>query len=439
MRNLLVLAAAAVLVAACAKRGRPGGGPEDTIAPFVHRWSPPAGADSVPPDQPLTLTWSEPVERPTVEDRLVVSPDTVAIEGSWKGRTLTLVPRGGWVPRTTHWVWISPGVKDTHGLPMEEPFFTWFTTADSAPGTVLMGEVSMEGRPVPQATVVCSNETTPLTWRCGTDARGSFSAPSLTPHRRWQVFAFLDQDRDGRYRRGVEPRAVTFVDLEADSTRLPPLSLALEDTVPPLVREARPEHARCLRIGFSEPVVVTEGRFAVEDTAGGTFPVTIVSSSSAEPAVVRLVLERPLRDDLVRIGIGGIADSSGLPLADTSLVCMGTSLQDTVPPALTRLLVDPGRRRVWMLFSEPMAPQGADALGVWEVPGFRQVEGRATWRDLQVLSWTASIPPRLQSRVVIVLAGASDLAGLTLPLFVSLVPDRADSLVPPWEVMVLPP
>ncbi|MBN1424932.1 Ig-like domain-containing protein [Candidatus Fermentibacteria bacterium] len=439
MKHAVVGLLLVALLLGCAKKGRPGGGPEDKTGPFVTLWSPVAGADSVTAHSAVTLTWSEPVQRSTVEDRVIVSPDTVRVDKTWDGTTLTLLPRRGWLPDVVHWVWIGPGALDRHGLPMEEAFGLWFSTGTGL-STRVEGTAVTGASPAAGAVVTATRDDSALRWTCLTDASGGFVAAGLAPGM-WHIEAFADNDGDRAYRRGIEPWAALTVEVPPDSAAFVRLALAPEDTAPPVARDVRVDHSRSIRIGFSEALrEARSAAFALHDTAGLGYPIQSVNLSAADPAAVRLLLRGSLRDDLMVVTASDVLDSAGLSLADTALTFVGTSLADTVPPAVYRLLYDAQPGRLWIMFTEPMEESGRDSLTILEAPGLRPVPGVAVWRDMQVLAWSASglLPP--DRRLLAVLSGARDLAGnpLTPPL-VCLLPSPADSVVPAWEAQPLPP
>ena len=440
MNRALVWLIIAGLLAGCAKKGRPGGGPEDKSGPFVERWSPVAGADSVPVDLPVQLTWSEALRRASFDENVLVSPDTALIEKMWDGRTLSVLPRGGWLPCVTHWVWITPGVVDGHGLPMEEPFGVWFSTADIVRPTLMEFQLQAAGTPASGATVTFSRDGSPLRWTGVANAAGTYAAPGLDLGT-WRVAAFQDRDRDGIYDRGVEPWTTTSLELTSDSVQAPALALAPEDTAPPVVRDVRAEHSRRIRLQFSEPLKTAPATaFSLHDTSGTAYPIEIASLSAADPAGVRLVLGHHLRDDALVVTASAVTDSAGLTLADTMLTFLGTSVPDTVAPEVYRLLYDSSTMsRLWIMFTEPMAESGAESLRVFSVPGLTPVAGHAAWRDPQVLVWSAEGPLPADRGLLMVLTGARDLSGKSHRPATSMLPARADSAAPAWEAQALPP
>ena len=81
---------------ACAKLGRPPGGPEDRKPPVIVTVTPGPEAAGVAPDSAFSLTFSEKPDRRSVMRALVVFPPVDFRETTWDDTTLTLVPAEGW-------------------------------------------------------------------------------------------------------------------------------------------------------------------------------------------------------------------------------------------------------------------------------------------------------------------------------------------------------
>ena len=206
------------LVVSCAKRGLPGGGPEDKTPPFVATWFPASGSAGVESDFWIEIQWNESVNKGTVESNLIVSPDTSALVRKWRGATLRLRPRDGWMKNLTHWVWIRQGVIDRHGLASEEPFGMWFSTRkDSLPPTVVEGSAKLfPGEPAPGALVVAAQRDSGLVWTLPSWEDGSFRLTGLEPGL-FDIEVFIDFDHDGKYKFGAETLGVEIGDLAKKS------------------------------------------------------------------------------------------------------------------------------------------------------------------------------------------------------------------------------
>jgi hypothetical protein len=432
-----------LLGGSCAKRGLPGGGPLDETPPFVSRWYPATGTGGVDSDLWIEIEWNEPVERGSVEGNILVSPDTSVIERKWKGQQLRLRPRAGWIPGITHWVWVRRGIVDRHDLSSEGPFGMWFSTGDSLPPTMIDGSVWLGAdEPAVDAVITATDSDSVLAWIAPSDGEGAFVMPGLEPGA-WRLEAFLDIDDDGQYRFGAEPWSEEGLFLDQDSTVTVALSLAVVDTLPPVIYEALAIHRGYIRLVFSEPIFgLTDTSFSLVDTLGQRYSVAAAYASFLDQGIVHLCLEEGMRDDQMELAVSGGQDSVGLSLADTVLTFLGTSLADTVPPLVQNMFYsDEERLQVCVAFSEAVRAETVvdDGLVVSELPGCRQVLGVVEWLDPSLVSWTVDDSLVEGRRYLLTLDDTiTDFSGLTLQSGIaSVVPTQSDTLQPRWEQRIL--
>ena len=87
--SLIIIAAFQVYIIHCAVQGPPSGGPVDTIPPAVIETFPSDGETMVPVDLDFLITFSEAMDRTTVESALFISPAPESeYQYSWKGNRL---------------------------------------------------------------------------------------------------------------------------------------------------------------------------------------------------------------------------------------------------------------------------------------------------------------------------------------------------------------
>jgi hypothetical protein len=104
---------------------------------------PAPNATGVPLDEPLVLTFTEPMDRRSVERALQVAP-AAALTFVWDpGSTvLTVTATGGWAPATSYIVVVETSAESQAGVPMDSRFESMFTTVGGGgggpvdPGTV---------------------------------------------------------------------------------------------------------------------------------------------------------------------------------------------------------------------------------------------------------------------------------------------------------------
>ncbi|MFN7210405.1 MAG: Ig-like domain-containing protein, partial [Aggregatilineales bacterium] len=70
---------------------------------------------------PLRLTFSEPMDAPSVEARLHIEPE-VAVRLAWSGTTLSLVPQPAWLPEVAYTLRLEAGARSQSGRLLLAPF-----------------------------------------------------------------------------------------------------------------------------------------------------------------------------------------------------------------------------------------------------------------------------------------------------------------------------
>lgn len=93
----------------------------DTLLPTVIDTYPPEGAE-ISPDEPLTITFDQPMNRATVEAALTIDP-TLKPRFTWvDGQTLELRPESAWPGKTRYTVTITGSATATTGQPLTAPY-----------------------------------------------------------------------------------------------------------------------------------------------------------------------------------------------------------------------------------------------------------------------------------------------------------------------------
>lgn len=144
----LVLSAAAWLLGSCAQQGAPQGGPPDTTPPTVDLTVPGSADVLVALDRGLSLQFSEPMERATVETGFSLSPSrggTPEFEWSNGSRRVNIVWPDSLRDSTTYRVTLSNRVTDRRGNKLAQPYTFAFSTGDHVDRGELRGQVYFSG------------------------------------------------------------------------------------------------------------------------------------------------------------------------------------------------------------------------------------------------------------------------------------------------------
>lgn len=297
----------------CARMEAPSGGPEDNRPPVVVSTEPDTFAVVRDFDGPVVFRFSERIsERPqggTVEDAVVVSPPTSAVEVDFQRSAIEVSLADGFEPGRVYRVRVNPVVVDMFSNPMLAPFELVFSTGAEFSSGVVAGVVRdrITGEPVSGARVHArpsgEPEAAPNVSR--TDEDGIFALRYLPPAS-YEVTAFDDRNRSGAVEEG-EPRRVESVTLEgASDTVLVSLAVLAPDTTPARVARVEPVDSAALRITTDDYLDPSESLDAVQ--------VILSRQGAAAPSVESLLHAHEWRaraDSLAAAADTGAADADG--------------------------------------------------------------------------------------------------------------------------------
>ncbi len=221
----LAALAALALLAGCAKKGPPSGGPPDIEPPSMVEAAPDSGAAGVARQPRLTVTFSEGMEPRATGEAVELAPPVAIRQRRWSGRSLTLVLQDSLKPDHTYTLFVGSGARDLHGNNLREARAIVFTTADRFPPGGLEGHVDAVGFKAPGTTLWCYRDgrQPDSTGRdfdaLGVaDAAGNFRISGLAVPAKWRVWGFADLNRNRSFEPGADllVEADTLLDLTAD-------------------------------------------------------------------------------------------------------------------------------------------------------------------------------------------------------------------------------
>jgi hypothetical protein len=151
--------ALALILASCAKKGPPTGGPPDIESPRLIASYPDSGAAGVPRDASLSLTFSEGMDPRATAEAIAIAPRVDIRQRRWKDRTVTLVLAESLRAAQTYALFIGGGARDRHGNPLDGAPTVVFSTSDSLPEGTLEGELVARGFSVSGTYLWCYDAT----------------------------------------------------------------------------------------------------------------------------------------------------------------------------------------------------------------------------------------------------------------------------------------
>ena len=236
-------------VFSCANQGAPPGGPRDLTGPQVVETFPDTFAVLNAFDDEIRIVFNERISergvQGTLDGAVIISPESGAVSVRHSSRALRVTMEGGFQPDEVYRVTVLPVVQDLFRNRMASAFEFIFSTGAEMTPTVLAGSIvdRITGEPVEGARVRARVERPPgveesdaqmvPTHVAATDSSGVY-AFRYVPSGRYQITAFMDQNRNGEPD-DTEPIGTGRVELNPADTLFLDFSLLTPDTTPALV------------------------------------------------------------------------------------------------------------------------------------------------------------------------------------------------------------
>ena len=328
----------------------------------------------------IELTFSEYVDRRSVEEAVFLSPSAGGMEFDWSGKDVTIQLAETLRSDRTYVLSVGTDVVDQRAKNrMANGFTLAFATGDSLDQGALRGRV-YDKKPdgllvfaylldsLIADTLNPARRQPDYLMQTGND--GSFALSNLA-WGTYRVFAVRDEYRNLLY----EPQLDQYGVYRHDVTIGPDQPLVekidfrvtKEDTTAPFLSSVQPANKKLIRFRFSE--AIDSARFAgarvvITDTLSGKLiDPLLIFQGYPDRSGGGIVLSAPLDSSSgYMLTILGVADSAGWPIdsANASVGFEASSAPDTIPPGLTiasfsdTLLGYPVSRAVQIIFSEPV-------------------------------------------------------------------------------------
>ncbi|MDZ7337241.1 MAG: Ig-like domain-containing protein [candidate division KSB1 bacterium] len=422
----------------CARQGFPPGGPEDKTPPEVVATSPLPGAVHVPPTTKVMLTFSERVQRQSVEQALFITPRPAGKPSlRWRRRTLVITFSEPLRVERTYVVTVGTEARDLRNNRLRQAFSLAFSTGDSLDSCAVEGRVYGEGGLAGTAIwaydLAVAKEPNPslapadYVTQC--DATGAFALRAMAPGT-YRVFAVRDRDANGRYdpeydALGVAPGDVQLSALSPVFTGCH-MRVAVRDTTPPRLESAGASDNRHLHLRFSEPVlprpVSTPDNFTIVALETMDTVRVLTAYLDAERRSFVHLLTSGLRGDRYKVMVREVRDEHGLPALGLSAEFSGNTSPDTLRPAVVKTVPADSARAVPcalsldILFSEAMDTSSTTTAISFVDSAGSSIPGALQWSTPAHCIFSPLLPlaSRRQYQVRIVGALARDMSGLPL-------------------------
>lgn len=387
IRGLVCLGCLLPSTIVCARMEAPPGGPPDNVPPVVVSTSPDTFAVVDAFEESVTFRFSERIsERPvggTLEEAVVVSPETGEVSVDHGRQSLDVSVEGGFRPGLVYRVRILPAVRDMFGNPMVEPYELVFSTGAEFRRGVVAGEVldRISGQAVEGARVhaLDEGEADDSLFHLGrTDSDGIFAVRYLPPGR-YALTAFEDLNRN-RSVDGAEPRERREIVLEGEAdTVLVSMEILAPDTTPPRIVRGEAVDSATVRLETDDVLDPAESLDLVEVTLSreegeGPAPDTLLHEYQWEARRQALEEARAEADAAAAVDSAIVADT-----ADADGDAGDVPGADAAPPDTVESPYDPGEppraeQTIYVLLAEALSPDVAYTVSV---EGLRNIAGTA--------------------------------------------------------------
>lgn len=325
---VLLLPLLCLLLASCAQRGAPTGGPRDQTPPEVVATEPPSGSTNVGTPS-IAITFNDYVDR-GVRSAVTVQP-SATFSVDYAGDVITVNFTEPLRDSTTYVVVVGTDFKNTRGVaPAQARSIVIATgpTLDSGriTGTVAWSSMEniaifcypLDGDSIPDPTL-----TSPP-YRIPVGSSGSFRIDGLR-RSTYRLVAVQDANRNGRYDGGeafvTAPRDVTVGDTTetVGTLRMGPAF----DRTPPAITRVRALSRRRLDVVASEPIRTSALRadgVTLQDSTGATATVAAVWQPTGQRDHLSVLTQSDVAPGRWTLDLGALAitDTAGNALIDST-------------------------------------------------------------------------------------------------------------------------
>jgi len=272
--RLIIIASVQYCSIHCAVQVPPSGGPVDTIPPSIVETSPSDGETMVPIDSDFLITFSEAMDRESVQSALFISPTSQSEhQYSWKRNSLKITfsePLNPAKRDRTYIIRIGSSAKDRHNVALERTFTSAFSTGETIDNGMIPGKVfsDKEGADVQGAANAViraykldeTSDPNPILFEgdyiTQADGEGNFQLTHLSSGT-YRVFAITNDDKDISFsittdRIGMPPGDITLdVDEESNPIMFKPVSI---DTLLPRLYLLEIPDRNHIMLHFDKPI-----------------------------------------------------------------------------------------------------------------------------------------------------------------------------------------
>ena len=356
--SYLLIVLIALVPLSCAIPVMPTGGPVDKIPPVIVKSTPEAESVNVDTEK-ITIVFSEYIDQASFAQSVSITPPfDRPLEYRWKRQQVEINLPDTLRNNTTYILSLDTNLRDVNRVALTQPITLAFATGPEInkgrlDGKVVNGDTGEQIATMDVFAYAMPDSTLPAVlpespdYRTQTDQNGAFSFEYLS-EQPYFVIALDDRNRN-RTPDGIEPFAVPptpFIFADSSKKELPGNWLVTSsDTIPPELQRVRSISSRRFSLRFSESIELQDlnpENWAIRDSvSNAVFPVDNIYLYPEDPRMVYL-LTQPLFASRHALVPGGIADSSGNPVAAEDIFFTPSSTTDTLQTRFLGFYPDKG-------------------------------------------------------------------------------------------------
>lgn len=408
LKYFFVIAAIELCLISCAVQRAPSGGPVDKTPPRILEVTPARNATLVPLDQEIEFSFSESMDRKSLERAIFIAPDPGdRFKVKWKGDRFRLEFRDSLKTNRTYVITLGTDLKDERGNSLAQSYTLAFSTGEKLSDGKITGRVYAEEKKqgvLLWAYILDERGDPDPTQRAGdyatqTDGQGQYEFSNLSEGK-YRVFAIWDKDNNRFFEVGLDAIGIPSRDFELreDSLAISDVNfkLSLKDTLGPALISVAVEDRNHLRLTFDESLlgenIAETQNYRIHETKSGVaLPVQVAYPDAREPKEIFIVTgPQKARTEYV-LQVGNITDRfrNSIDPEFNSVQFEGSARPDSIRPRLLSTTpVDSARgvlpdSKVMVHFSEPILQESfessfllSDSLGnalsgsfLWQSPG----------------------------------------------------------------------
>lgn len=438
---LLLLSFLVVIFVGCAEVGSPPGGEIDRKPPVLLSSVPADGALAVPPNNKITLVFSERIVKPTSGDPVFVSPrPEIAPDVDWKSDRIIVTLADSFRTNQTYLVSVASTVADLRNNKLDSTLTIAFTTGLSLDSGRISGHVRQKDKGVSAALVglfprgilsdTAALDSLVPEYMTVANNEGYFSFSYLSPDS-FLMVAWKDQNRDNVFAPNSEPYAIPDRPVAVSDAlpRIDGVTLPLNESVYPLpwkdtvvagIISALYTENKLVRVRLSQPVPTSllskqpgNALLRKPDDSLRVFPAKGVLESDAEETTALSFFFGDIEAGVYDLQVS--YDGKHKPMMYDSLTI--EAREDKTPPKIESTRPDDPKvffrdAQMAITFTEPLIHDSisSETFALWENDSI-PVPVAHRWIDPFRIGFTAQLRPGRNYRLDATAFDLMDLAG----------------------------